>query len=180
VQSSFNLKRHPGIHCICRCLDADGKRLASRRPDRSGTPICPTMAEPAVVRCCMPQVPTDDQGQPLGIRSSPARMSYAAPPRHEGSAQGPGRAQLPADLRQDRRHISPAARAEAAERASAGAARHASAGHRIPSPAGRSVLQTRHHRGIIGLPRKRAGLLSCAPTASSRSSSIGYWQVGVC
>lgn len=82
VQSSFNLKGHPEIYCITNCLDADGKPLGLAEAGRVWHTDLSYMAEPS--RCSLLhalEVPTDDQGRPLGDTVfANARMSYAALP----------------------------------------------------------------------------------------------------
>jgi alpha-ketoglutarate-dependent taurine dioxygenase len=82
VQSSFNLKGYPEIYCISNCLDDGGKPIGLAEAGRVWHTDLSYMAEPS--RCSLLhalEVPTDDQGKPLGDTIfANARLSYAALP----------------------------------------------------------------------------------------------------
>lgn len=82
VQSSFNLAGYPEIYCISNCLDDDGKPIGLAEAGRVWHTDLAYMAEPS--RCSLLhalEVPTDDEGRPLGDTIfANTRMSYAALP----------------------------------------------------------------------------------------------------
>lgn len=82
VQSSFNLEGYPEIYCISNCLDDDGKPIGLAEAGRVWHTDLAYMAEPS--RCSLLhalEVPTDDEGRPLGDTIfANTRMSYAALP----------------------------------------------------------------------------------------------------